>query len=424
MKRSIFFTLLFLPLLFTSCFKDSCTETRNYIVYDPVFRSMTELNELKVMGPQEVSKPGKMYIYGKYLLINDYHKGIHVYDNSNPSNPINLAFYPILGNVDLSVKNNMLYADNFLHLLTINITDPVNPVLTHVEKDVFKSKYFQEFGYIDSIQNLITVEYVPRAVSEKVNCEDGGFFPSHFQKGETLFVDASFDSNSSGSGSVSIIGIGGSTARFTIIDNALYSVLPGELNSFDISDVSRPTFVVSTPLAWNAETVFPFKGRLLIGTRNGLLIYNVTDNPLQPKAEGAFGHVSSCDPVVASGDVAYVTLWSGSDCGPGNSDQLDVLNISNMNNPSLIASFSMKSPRGLAIMDNYLFVCEAEHGVKLMDASDPAKVGNRLLASFPNINAQDVIAINKERLFFIGKQGIQQFSMDDSHKLTLLSTIK
>ena len=64
----------------------------------------------------------------------------------------------------------------------------------------------------------------------------------------------------------------------------------------------------------NPETLFPFHENLLVGGANGMTIVNI-DNPLAPVEKGSIQHIKSCDPVVASGNTAYVTLWNGSECG-------------------------------------------------------------------------------------------------------------
>ena len=57
--------------------------------------------------------------------INDKYKGIHVIDNKNPENPVKIAFIKIAGNVDISVKDNYLYADSLKDLLVFNISNIV-----------------------------------------------------------------------------------------------------------------------------------------------------------------------------------------------------------------------------------------------------------------------------------------------------------
>lgn len=66
---------------------------------------------------------GNIVKYGNYLLINDKFRGIHVIDNSDPSNPKKVLFWNIPGNTEFTVDGTTLYADNSVHLLIIDISD-------------------------------------------------------------------------------------------------------------------------------------------------------------------------------------------------------------------------------------------------------------------------------------------------------------
>ncbi len=71
-----------------------------------------DARKIEVLSPKSLTNPGKIYTYGSTLFINELNAGIHVINNSNPQNPVPLKFIKILGNVDIAVKDNILYADN------------------------------------------------------------------------------------------------------------------------------------------------------------------------------------------------------------------------------------------------------------------------------------------------------------------------
>ena len=52
-------------------------------------------------------------------------KGIHILDNTTPANPKNVAFIDIPGNMDLAVKGDILYADLYTDLVTLDISNPL-----------------------------------------------------------------------------------------------------------------------------------------------------------------------------------------------------------------------------------------------------------------------------------------------------------
>jgi hypothetical protein len=98
-------------LLFASALLFSCTDevnaTYSFRTMMPVYLEMKDVRAkvISIAPAQEIENPGKIYIYNDYLLINEPSKGIHVYDNKNPANPINLSFIPIEGNVDLAINH-------------------------------------------------------------------------------------------------------------------------------------------------------------------------------------------------------------------------------------------------------------------------------------------------------------------------------
>jgi len=179
-------------------------------------------------------------------------------------------------------------------------------------------------------------------------------------------------SNSSGSGASQFgsTGQGGSMARFTLVDSYLYTVTDNGLNSFDISDAINPNLTNNINIGWGIETIYPFRNNLFIGSQSGMFIYGI-DNPAVPAYRGEFQHARACDPVVVRGDIAYVTLRGGTPCD-GFDNQLDVIDVSNVMNPTLMTTYQMDSPHGLAITgDEILYVCDGDSGLRVYNAEDP-----------------------------------------------------
>jgi hypothetical protein len=74
-----------------------------------------------------MSTPGKIMTYGNYLLVTEKGKGIHVIDNSIPSNPQVMGFLAIAGCTELHFRNPILYTDNFGDLISVDLTDLTQP---------------------------------------------------------------------------------------------------------------------------------------------------------------------------------------------------------------------------------------------------------------------------------------------------------
>ena len=121
----------FLSLSFLQgCVKDSYKRTYTYTYYKPVYKTTAEVRaNIKSNTARSVERPGKLYLFGKYIFLNEIDKGIHIIDNTNPSSPQNIAFIDIPGNMDIAVKENILYADLYTDLIAIDISNPRSVVL-------------------------------------------------------------------------------------------------------------------------------------------------------------------------------------------------------------------------------------------------------------------------------------------------------
>jgi hypothetical protein len=174
-----------------------------------------------------------------------------------------------------------------------------------------------------------------------------------------------------------------------------------------------------TLLIW-PETLFPSGQNLFVGSRAGMGIYDIS-SPGQPALLSTYEHIYSCDPVVAQGDYAYVTLYTGDICH-NKTNELQVVNIKDLKNPSMLTSYSMTNPHGLGLDENLLFICDGDAGLKIFDATDPNTIDSHLLASYPGINAFDVIPYQNVALV-IGKDGLYQYDYSNLKSMKLLSKI-
>jgi hypothetical protein len=125
--------------------------------------------------------------------------------------------------------------------------------------------------------------------------------------------------------------------------------------------------------------------------------------------------------VVVEGDYAYVTLRAGNLCGDIKS-QLDVIDISDIQNPLLVADYLMEEPYGLGIDDSLLFVCDGSAGLKIYNAVDPKTIDQHKLGQYDNIQAYDVIPLGNI-LVMIGTDGLYQYDYSDPRNIKLLSII-
>ncbi len=416
-------------LLLTQC-SDKVEVTRTLRYLEPVFMTTDEVRSSFTIAPPEVlSTTGKIYYLAPYLFINKPGEGIHVIDNTDPSNPVNHSFISIPGNYDMAAKGNILYADSFIDLLAIDISDLDNVKITKRLENVFPR--FNSWSTSASGEQTFLTRWEEKEVVEVLegNLDEfapglyryqGGVVAERWVNDATAFslASADFSSRSGGGTSQPQAGIGGSMARFAISFERLYAVDDNNLQVFDITQLDDPIEGTEINVGFGIETLFPFKDKLFIGSQNGMFIYS-NANPDQPEFESEFTHARSCDPVVANDTVAYVTLRDGTACW-GGENQLDVLNIETVSNPQLIRSYSLDHPHGLAIDGTTLFICEGEFGLKVFDASNSRQIVQNQLAHIDNIHAFDVIPLNGV-LMVIGDDGLYQYDYSDPANLQLLS---
>lgn len=120
--------------------------------YKPIYADGADLKNVTVTLTADLENPGRVYVYGDYLLINDQSKGVHIYDNSNPSAPVEVSFIGIPGNLDFSVSNGMLYADNITDMVIVDISNPAAPDYVNRMEDVFPLQSFpDEFGAFECV---------------------------------------------------------------------------------------------------------------------------------------------------------------------------------------------------------------------------------------------------------------------------------
>ncbi len=419
MKRNLIL-LVALGLIITSC-QDKTMQT--FMANVPVYMSYENLRTpLTVSGGKELNKPGKIYFKDQFIYINEYQQGIHVVDLSDPKNPTPIAFIEIPGNVDMAIRNNVLYADSYVDLLLIDISNPLKPQeIKRIEKlfEYVIPPYDEQYPLdeIDQEKGVI-ITYEVEEITREIHHNP---YPwPMFYEYDMLSSD-SRAMNTPGSGGGDSYGVGGSMARFLTYDNYLYALESTfKLKSIDISDIDNP-FVSYEQYLWgNVETLFIVDDHMYVGTSNGMHILGL-QQPAIPTLISTYQHITACDPVVVEGDKAYVTLKSGNRCG-GNQNLLEVIDISDKYEPKRMASFTMTEPYGLGIDNNTLFVCEGSNGLKVYDATDPLSITSHKLAEFSDIHAYDVIPLGSI-LFLIGDKGFYIYDYSDIEQISLLGTL-
>lgn len=156
MKKILF---LFVITLLVGCFN---RREPRYRPYRPVYMSYEELRSaVKLETPREIGKRGKIYLYENLLMINEPNKGVHIFDNSNASNPVAVGFINVPGNIDIAVRDGVVYLDSFIDLVAVKLALPDSVTVTKritemfeydpyqaIERDIYFEYYDQNRGVV------------------------------------------------------------------------------------------------------------------------------------------------------------------------------------------------------------------------------------------------------------------------------------
>ncbi len=391
-------------LLLPACTKDSNNSKKEtYTFYtNPVYKSKADvLASINGAAGTAIQHAGKLYIKDNFIYLNDIDKGIHIIDNSNPSHPFQVAFLSIPGNLDIAIKGNILYADMFTDLLALDIANPHQAKVTKTLENFFTGRAYVN-GIITNTDGKIAVSWDEKDTSIINN---------------NLFPGVAFLSSQSKSGSTP--GIAGSMAGMVLMNDYLYAI--SEMHSLgivDVSNASHPKLDSSFFAGFDLQTIYQFEDKLFLGSGVGMFMYDVS-NPQHPVSLGEFTHGNACDPVIADGGYAYVTLHTGTFC-EGDLNELDVIDVHDILNSTLVKTYNLSKPTGLCKDGNLLFVCDGTE-VKVFSADNPA--GLVLLQQIKSNQPYDVIAANK-KLIVVNADGISQYDYNNIFKIRLLSFIE
>ncbi|UCG26991.1 MAG: hypothetical protein JSV24_08420 [Bacteroidales bacterium] len=410
--------VIFVFIFFSGC-QDKIYE--EYTLNVPVYMTYDELRSaVRSDLPKDLANPGKIYFKDDYIFINENLKGVHVIDNSDPSNPLKIAFINIPGNVDLAIRGSILFADSYIDLVAIDISDPWNASEVARIENVYNYTIppWDDSYIADEVDETIgvVVSWEVRTIREEVKATNNyPIYPWGLFNETAGYYRTTFSGSSGAS-----YGVGGSLARFILYEDILYALRENRLKMFDVSLPEEMDFSGAVDIGWDLETLFLNENNLFIGTQTGMFIYDLSD-PCFPEKISYYDHIRSCDPVVVEGDLAYVTLRAGTICG-GGLNRLDVVDISNLFQPTLIISYRMVEPYGLGIDGNILFICDGEDGLKIYDASNPYWIQSRLLAHYTDLNPRDVIPVDGV-LLMVGLDGFYQYDYSNPANIVYLSKI-
>ena len=130
-------TTLFLALI---ALLSACHDkvTTHYWSCIPVYTDYESFRQpVQFESAKTISKNGNIYIKDNYLFVIEPDAGIHFINNTNPSSPINLGFLNIKGCTGMAIRDNYLYANSFIDLVVVDISNMASPIEVSRMEDIF-----------------------------------------------------------------------------------------------------------------------------------------------------------------------------------------------------------------------------------------------------------------------------------------------
>ncbi len=414
-------TVLVITTLF-GCLKDKATST--FKVYKPVTEKLSVIEKrVHNTTPQSIAKISKLSVLNNRIFIVAPNKGIHIINNTDASAPVNESFIVLPGCNDIAISGNILYADCFSDLLAIDISDPSNAKVVKTIANHFPDKRYAYGYWVDSTEAIVDWAIKDTVVSQSV--ENSGNYV--YGNGGIYYLSDIGMTASANAGSG--VSTNGSMARFAIQNNYLYTVSSSTLSCVNISSPRYPIVASKLGIGWNIETIYPFKEKLFIGSQTGMSIYDVS-NPTSPTFLTMFSHAKVCDPVIADSNYAYVTLHTEENttsspfislmCSGGTTNELDVLDVSNIKQVKAVNQYILTQPHGLGKEGNTLIVCDGNDGLKVYDATSPANLV--LKEKIALAKTYDVICLNGIAIVSTAT-ALYQYNYSDINNVKLLSKL-
>jgi len=303
-------------------------------------------------------------------------------------------------------------------LVWFNVSNPAQPVLSGRLENIFPKAlpilennygFDYEMCYGANKQEGVIVGWELKERTDDIEHYTGGWFFNWGSKDGDIMNTSSGNSTNS---------VNGSMSRFTIYANNLYAVSEYYMTIFDLTGSEPKKATESIPIGWNVETIFSNKDNMFLGTPTGMLIYSVSD-PLKPVYQSSISHVYGCDPVVVDNDLAYITIHSGDLCGQ-TSNELIIVDVSDVKNPKQLVSHKMTNPKGLGIDRGMLFVCD--EGLKIYKITTPDSLLDNRLQHYTGMSGFDLIPFGNV-LMMIADDGLYQYDYNDPANIKLISKL-
>ncbi|MDP8208609.1 MAG: T9SS type A sorting domain-containing protein [Candidatus Electryonea clarkiae] len=345
---------------------------------------------------------GYIYIYGW----GDDGSSIHIFNVSDPSALVLTNQVDLGSNINnFTIENGMLYLPLYFQGFGIaSLDNPEEPELTgqySEENHTFSVIAIDEYLYADiginftvfdisDKQNPIEVATIDSIGGDFIH-DNGYLYAARYSSGIEV-VDINDPENPEVVCEYSNDSL---YARYIDVeDGIVYAAAGYDDNYFavlDLNDFENPTELVRYQLNANVDNITCNGERLYVSSNDRIIAFDVSD-PSDPQRLGHHGGLGVFFFRIAVKDsIVYVA-------DPVDGNGLYVINFANPASPVLIDQYSeIDWPEAITISGNFLYLAEAEEGIKIFDISNPSDL--QLVGTYPSYGYSRSITVSNETVY-------------------------
>lgn len=347
---------------------------------EPVYLSFEELRQpLVTTGEEQIIEDTHYVHYESYLYINEKGKGVHVIETAKEERPEYVAFLMIPGNHRIFVKDGYLYADNFVDLIVIDISDKNDFYIAHRVEDVFPNNPYQIISSYDSLVSFdetkgVVVDVIYSSVPIS---EDRSYVYNNHQYLNSLAIEGP----------------------------TLYALVDGKILVFDVEDplaiTMQSNYHKSTSSTLRSFT--PINGYIVTNDsygRNYVIDTNASVSESYPNQfllHDGYGLIGFLE----NKAVGWNACYSCDD-----ESRLALFNIDDINHPVEERRVAMDKPYSIALKNDYLFTC---HESEILLVNRLAPDGEYEVVETGHDIYCSQVTVNHERLFIRNSRGFTQY---------------
>lgn len=427
--------LVFIPVLviLQSCQKDKLEVVpKTYNLYQPVFVDMDDYRQnagtLETARP--IRNPGGVLTYGDYLFISEVNAGIHIIQNAEPSNPRIIGFIALSGVDELSIRDNFLYAADYVDLAIFDLSNPEIPELVQRSQNLFTD-------FIDQTDKGILVDYELAEQQLTVAVNDPNYQKDIFWvESEQAYaveqslkpIDGSIASRD-GKEALNIkpnpvsSGLARVQSKFSISDNYLYFIKDEILQIRTFSSGGVPQANAQMDEFGQIQSVLAYDNYLVLSGDRGLF---VLDNRVRsaPRLIENFRSYTTCSPTFFMGNFGYIGVRTGA-CGRYTSNRGIFVHNFSEPEPVLWQILAADNPYDIEIVGQQVLIADGANGILIHRTESSTAEGVIMQADqFIEQDAFQLTAIpGSSIVVVVGESGIHQYDFSQPETPQQLSVI-